>query len=74
MPMFLKSVSGPFLFSFSSGSDSSIRGFTGLHVHPIHKAPDGSTTKRSQKSMKSYPEGSMTDLGPKTLFANREHP
>lgn len=36
----------PFIVS-SSGSDNSIKGFTGLHVHRIHKAPHGSTTETS---------------------------
>ena len=62
----------PFIV-FPSGGDNSIRGFIGLHVHQIHKAPRGSTTKRNQKSMKSFPEGIMTDLGSKTLFASVDH-
>lgn len=57
----------------SSGSVNSIRGFTGLHVHQIHKAPHGSTTKTSQKSMKSFPEGFVQDLSSKALFASMQH-
>lgn len=36
---FLKSAADPFVSS--SGSDDSIKGFTGLHDHQIHKAPHG---------------------------------
>lgn len=57
----------------SSGSDNSIKGFTGLYVHQIHKAPHGSTTETSQKSMKSLPEGFMKDFSSKTVFASMSH-
>lgn len=51
--MFLKSTTDPVIV-FSFGIDNSIEGFTGLHVHQIHKAPHGSTTETSQMSMKSF--------------------
>lgn len=65
-PCFWSQLLTPFIV-FSTGSDNSIRGFTGLHVHQIHKAPHGSTTEMSQKSMKSFPEGFMKDLSSKSV-------
>lgn len=57
----------PFIVS-SSGSYSSNKELTGLHVHQIHKAHHGSTTEISQKSMKSFPGGFLKDLSSKTVF------
>lgn len=63
-PCFWSRQLTPFIVS-SSGSDNSIKGFAGLYVHQIHKAPHGSTTEMSQKSMKSFPEGFLKDLSSK---------
>ena len=71
-PCFWSRLLTPFIV-FSSGSDNSIKGFTGLNVHQIHKAPHGSTTETTQKSMKSFPEGFMKDLSSKTVFASVLH-
>lgn len=60
-PCFWSRLLTPFIVS-SSGSDNSISGFAGLLVHRIHKAPRGSTTEMSQKSMKSLPEGFLEDF------------
>lgn len=71
-PCFWSRQLTPFIVS-SSGSDNSIKGFAGLYVHQIHKAPHGSTTEMSQKSMKSFPEGFLKDLSSKTVFASVGH-
>lgn len=71
--VFFEVVHWPLFIAFSSGSDNSIKGFTGLCVHRVHKAPHGSTTERSQKSMKSLPVGLVKDLSPKTVFASVWH-
>lgn len=66
-PYFWSQQLTPFIVS-SSGRDNSIKGFTGLHVQWIHKAPGGSSTKMSQTSMKSHLRGLRMDFRLKTVF------